>query len=163
MAHPRGESRRWISGIRRWSVTAALLFTVSVAMNLAWEVGQSRFFAPMGATLLDGLLRCFRASLGDGLIVLTIAVAGAAALGRPDWFLDPRKSGYVFTVVLGAGIAVGVEWVGLRLGRWVYRASMPLLPVVRVGLLPVLEMAFLPPLIFLIVRRLSGRGVQKTP
>ena len=52
-------------------------------------------FAPMGGWV-SGSLRCFRASLGDGAIVLAIAAAGRIVFRRVDWFVRPGVAGYVF-------------------------------------------------------------------
>ena len=49
----------------------------------------------------------------------------------------------------GLIIAVMVEWIAMSgLGRWSYTASMPLLPVLGVGVVPVVQMLVLPPVIF---------------
>ena len=61
--------------LRRESRLLMAIFLVAVAFNFVWEIGQSPLFAPMGGWF-SGTWRCFVASLGDGMIVLVIAVAG---------------------------------------------------------------------------------------
>ena len=132
-------------------------FLMAVAFNLAWELGQSPLFVPMGGWLL-GTWRCFVASLGDGVIVLAIAAAGSLLFRRVDWFVRPGLSGYAFTGALAVAVAVGIEIGALATGRWSYSDHMPLIPVVRVGLTPVLQMLVLPPLVFAATAR-YGRAL----
>ena len=127
-------------------------FLVGVAFDFVWEVGQSPLFAPMGGWFL-GTWRCFVASLADGVIVLAIAAAGSLLFRRFDWFVRPGLTGYAFMGAVGAALAVGIEVGALATGRWSYADRMPLIPVVQVGLAPVLQMLVLPPLVFAAVAR----------
>jgi hypothetical protein len=122
-------------------------FVIAVAVNFVWEMGQSPLFAPMGGWL-SGSWRSFVASLGDGVIVLAIAATGRLVFGRVDWFVRPAFAGYVFMGALGVIIATAIEIVARATGRWSYADRMPLIPVVHVGLVPVLQMLVLPPLVF---------------
>jgi hypothetical protein len=59
---------------------------------------------------------------------------------------------YLLMLVAGLMLAVLVEWVGVYiLGRWEYRDKMPLVPGNGIGVVPIAQMLFLPPLIFRIV------------
>jgi hypothetical protein len=140
-----------------WSAAVGVIFVTAIALNFLWEMSQGQLFALMGLTLAQGMWRCFRASLGDGVIVLVIAVIVGLGLRRADWFLRPRWVGYVLMEAVGIALAVALEWVSLREGRWSYRDAMPLIPGLQVGALPVLQMAVLPPLIFRIAASLLNR------
>ena len=133
------------------------IFLIAVAFNLVWEIAQSSLFAPMGGSF-SGTWRCFVASLGDGVIVLALAVAGSLLFRRVDWFLHPGLAGYAFMAVLGVAVAVGIEIGALATGRWSYSNHMPLIPVLQVGLAPVLQMLVLPPLVFAATAR-YGRAL----
>ena len=134
-----------------------VIFLVAVTFNFVWEVGQSPLFTPMGGWLL-GTWRCFVASLGDGVVVLAIAVAGWVLFRRVEWFVRPGFTGYAFMGALGAAVAVAIEFGARATGRWSYSAQMPLIPVVQVGLAPVLQMLVLPPLVFAAMAR-YGRAL----
>jgi hypothetical protein len=55
-------------------------------------------------------------------------------------------------IAAGFFLAVLVEWVAVHiLNRWEYTPSMPTLPVLHIGLVPIAQMLILPPLIFRIV------------
>ena len=129
----------------------ATIFIVAVPVNYLWELGQSPLYLP--ASTLSGMLwHCFVASLGDGLIIGLIYGACALLFRERDWYL--RMSLPRWGVLLTANLAVGtlVEWAGLRLHRWSYADTMPLVPGVGVGLVPILQMLMLPPLVFWVCR-----------
>ena len=76
-------------------------------------------------------------------------VAGWTVFRRRDWFENPGRVGYSLMLVGGILIAVAVEWVAANVvGRWAYSSSMPLIPGLAIGLVPVLQMIVLPPAIF---------------
>jgi hypothetical protein len=47
-------------------------------------------------------------------------------------------------MVAGAAIAIVIEKTGVAGGRWACTAGMPTLPGLRLGLLPILQMALIP-------------------
>jgi len=125
----------------------ARVFAVAVAVNYPWELAQAPLYAPpmgWGARLWH----CGLASVGDGAMVLLIVVAGRLLLRRGDWFVRPGTRDRLVMLALGLALSVGVEWVALRgLGWWAYAPGMPLVPVLGVGVAPLLQMLALPPLI----------------
>lgn len=130
-----------------------LIFVVAVALNYLWEVAQAPLY--VGLEDWSSVWRhCFAAALGDGILIWVILVVGWAIFNRFDWYVSSSGRALSFTLVAGLCIGIGVEWVAVHiLSRWAYTASMPLLPGLNVGLVPVLQMLLLPPLIFRIVGR----------
>ena len=125
---------------------------VSVAVNYLWELAQAPLYVGLESYNTTVLWHCFVASLGDGLMVLLIYMAGWMTLRRWDWIKEPGVAGYLVMLTAGLVLAVFVEWFGARiLGRWQYTEKMPIVPGIGVGLVPVAQMFFLPPLIFRIV------------
>jgi len=132
-----------------------VLFVAAVAVNYAWELAQAPLYEWPGKSG-NPWWHCFVASLGDGLLVLTLFGIGWLVLGHWDWFLDTGRRGYGAVAVSGLVIAVAVELVAVHgLHRWTYAGSMPLIPGLEIGLVPVLQMMVLPPVIFWIVARMS--------
>ena len=126
----------------------AALFVISALVNLPWEVAQMPLYAEEGSWL-EFVLHCLIPSLGDGFIVILIFCVGWVARGRSDWTDQPNWPAYALMLMTGFSIAVMIEWLGFYvLKRWGYTASMPLLPVLGIGVVPVLQMLILPPLIF---------------
>ena len=100
-------------------------------------------------------------------MVLLIAAIGRMILGQWDWFVRPGIRGYLIMIMTGFVLAVSVEWVALHVfNRWQYTEHMPKLPVLNIGLIPLLQMMVLPPLIFRVaasrerkhLRRKTGPG-----
>jgi len=134
-----------------------LIFIVAVALNYLWEVTQAPLYVGL-ENWSSVWWHCFVAALGDGVLVWLIFVIGWMTFRRFDWYAHPN--GRALAVMLGAGlfIGIGIEWVAInKLGRWAYTVDMPLLPGLDVGLVPVLQMLVLPPVIFRIAARWTGR------
>ena len=124
----------------------------ALPLNYVWELAQSPLYVGMD-TLRESWWHCLVASIGDAVLVLLIVATGWGLFREPDWFVRRGTPGLAFAAVSGVTIAVLVEWAALSVRRWSYTTQMPLIPVVDVGVLPILQMAFLPPLIFGIVGR----------
>lgn len=132
-------------------------FIVAVLLNYLWELAQAPLYVGMEEYNAGVFWHCFVASLGDGIMVLLIAAAGWIILKRLDWFERPGIAGYVLMLTAGFLLALLVEWLGLHvLRRWQYSASMPLLPALPVGVAPIAQMLFLPPVIFRIISFVTG-------
>ena len=141
---------RVLSRTRWWTLgeQVVTLFVLAVLFNYPWELAQSPLYAGMGSSNRMWW-HCFVASLGDGLLMLLIFAAGWTALHRQDWFVRPGLRGYAVMLAVGLIISVGVEWIAVHIvGRWAYTERMPLVPGLRVGIVPILQMLVLPPLIF---------------
>lgn len=133
-----------------WQVLA-LLYVVSVTFNYIWELLQAPLFAPESLPT-NFWFHCFVASLGDGVIVLLLFVLGWIASGRRNWWVRPRLYEYVILILAGVSLAVLIEWTAIHvLQRWAYSQSMPRIPGLEVGLVPVLQMLLLPPFILRIM------------
>lgn len=126
----------------------AVLFVISVLLNFPWEVAQMSLYVEDGSWF-EFAMHCIVPSLGDGLIVMLIFCVGWMARGRLDWADKPGGAGYALMLISGFSLAVIIEWVGFYgLKRWSYTTSMPLLPGLGIGVVPVLQMLILPPVIF---------------
>ena len=126
----------------------AALFVISVLLNFPWEVAQMPLYIE-GGNWFEFALHCIIPSLGDGFIVMLIFGVGWAVRGQSDWTDQPGWAAYALMLMTGLSVAVIVEWVGFYgLNRWNYTASMPLLPGLGIGVVPVLQMLILQSLIF---------------
>jgi hypothetical protein len=124
-------------------------------LNLPWELAQVPLFAGM-PTAQHGtaVLACGRATLGDVVVALVAFWAVALAAGARAWVLAPTRGRVGGFVVVGALITVVLERLATGpLGRWAYADAMPVVPVLGVGLSPLVQWIALPPLIVWFVRR----------
>jgi hypothetical protein len=136
--------------------TVVTILVVAVLINYPWELAQAPLYAGM-ESLRAMWWHCFVASLGDGLLVLSIFAAGWIALGRQRWFVHPGVQGYGVMWTTGLVIGLTIEWIAVYvLGRWMYTVQMPLVPGLAIGLIPVVQMLILPPVIFRLVAVWDG-------
>lgn len=124
-------------------------------LNLPWELAQVPLFAGMPtAQHWTAVLACGRATLGDVLVALVAFWAGALAAGSRGWVVAPTRRRVAAFVAVGVLITIMMErLVTGPLGRWAYADAMPVLPVLEVGLSPLLQWIIVPPLIVWFVRR----------
>lgn len=137
---------------------ALTIFIIGSAVNYPWEVGQIIFYDVSG-TLAEIARHCLVPSLGDGLLVLVIYMSGLIAFRRLDWTDTPSPVSYILMLGVGLLVALAIEWLGVSvLERWRYSELMPLVPMLNIGILPILQMLLLPALIFhLVARRFKRR------
>ena len=135
---------------------------LAFGLNWLWEMVQMPAFQEMaGRSWLETSRRCTIAALGDVAMILAIYAIGAVAAGDARWGTAPKWIIYATEVLLGAGIACAFEWFSLATGRWTYNEHMPVIPGLRIGLWPLLQLALLAPLSYWLahqcIRRLSSR------
>lgn len=128
-------------------------------LNFLWEISQAFLYAPHFSGTADFIIVHLRASLGDLILVVLILLADSFLLERifseesPGW----RRSGAV--MLGGALVGIAVEKYALASGRWQYNELMPVIPILRVGLTPILQMALIP---FLVMYFNSGPRSRKS-
>ncbi|MGH7412469.1 MAG: hypothetical protein ACREJ6_15615 [Candidatus Methylomirabilis sp.] len=124
-------------------------------LNLPWEFAQVPLFAGRPtAAHWSAILICARASLGDVGIALTAFWSVATAVRSRRWIVQARPGQTAGFVAVGVTITIILEWLATHmLGRWAYAAAMPIVPVLQIGLAPLLQWIVLPPLVVWFVRR----------
>jgi hypothetical protein len=138
-----------------WSVAFfAYLF------NLIWEVSQGFLYE---GYIYDWkhISFCALASIADVFMVFLLYFGGSLLYGNVFWIrqLNFRKA-FLLIVIGGLG-AVFAETKHLAAGNWAYADSMLLLPIVDVGLAPVLQFMILPLLIYWIsFERQKGKNIN---
>ena len=135
-------------GIRKADVIKKLkfvvtLFFIAYFLNLVWENVQKPLFTGFEAFWKSGLT-CYSAAFGDALIILGIYFLIALMRGKYYWFRIRTKDEIVLLLIFGFIVAVLFEKFALATGRWGYAASMPVVPFLNVGIIPILQMLILP-------------------
>lgn len=129
--------------------TLGRLLAVAIPLYFTWEMLQAPFFTGMPEDWVTATAICALATLGDGVLVVVVVTAGALLYRDARWFVPPSPSRYGVIVAMGVALQIVVEWLMIYgLDRWGYAANQPVLPVVRVGILPVLQSLVLLPLVF---------------
>jgi hypothetical protein len=124
-------------------------------LNLPWEFVQVPLFVGMPeAGHWQAILVCGRATLGDVGIALVAFGAVALAARSRAWVLAPTPRRIGGFVAVGVLITVVLERLATGAqGRWAYAEAMPVVPLLGVGLSPLLQWIVLPPLVVWFVRR----------
>lgn len=127
-------------------------------LNYPWEFLQAPFFAGLsGATHWEAVKVCTRATFGDAVIMLIAYWSVAVAARDRWWFRALSRSRMLGFIAAGVIVTVAIEHFATRsmspAWGWRYADAMPTLPVVDVGLTPLLQWILLPPLTIWFVRR----------
>ncbi|OSZ77157.1 hypothetical protein CAP36_12140 [Chitinophagaceae bacterium IBVUCB2] len=127
-----------------------LVFTITVIallLNLIWELVQMPLYRDSSFTI-GHIAFCALASVADALMVLLLYF-GVALIFRNSLWIQHLKWQQIAIVILTGGTgAVLSEMRHLSSGSWAYDNSMPLIPVVNVGIAPVLQFMILPLIIY---------------
>lgn len=129
-----------------WSFFIAL-FLAAFGLNWLWETVQMGAYVqtadrPWRAIALLHIVP----TLGDVAVTFVVYGVGALAAGELRWGMTGRWNVYATAALLGGACAVAVEWKALASGRWSYSEQMPIVPVLGVGLWPLLQLTVLVPL-----------------
>ncbi len=126
---------------------AIVVFAVlTFLFHFAWEILQAPLFAKMH-TISHWLatLVCLKATFGDVGIALASFTAGAWWQKDWRWFAMPSHGALATYLATGVLITIVFEWHAVYwAGRWSYSELMPIVPLLRVGLAPLLQWLVLP-------------------
>lgn len=135
----------------------------ALLLNLPWEFLQVPFFDGMPqAPHWESVKACARAAGGDAVIAL-LAFGAVALMARSrEWVIRSNWRSTLAFIGCGVLITVVIERLALSghwVSRWTYSSLMPVVPVLDVGLVPLLQWVMLPPLVLWLVRRQLAAGV----
>jgi hypothetical protein len=124
-------------------------------LNYPWEFLQVPFFQAMpDMPHWEAVEFCTRAAVGDAAIAVVAFWCAAAAGSSRQWIRWPTLR--TTAAFLAAGLAITLVFERLATGtldRWTYSEMMPIVPVVGVGLVPLVQWTVLPLLVVWFVRR----------
>lgn len=139
--------RRKAADVRRYERSVLLIASFGFIGNLLWEIAHGQLYEGFRYDA-DHLAFCALASVADMLMVLLLFFGFAILYKDIDWIgnLNPGRTSLLVTVGTLGAILAEIWHVGR--GDWAYAEQMPLLPVVEVGVSPVIQFALLPWVIF---------------
>lgn len=144
------------SGFLRQPEPNVLLF--GFLLNLPWELLQIPFFTGMPSIAhWDGVIQCVAAAAGDAVILLAAFWATACLRRTRKWISRPTLQAIAVFVALGIVVTIVLEWWATGdSGRWAYAETMPTIPWLGTGALPLLQWLLIPPIVVWLVRRQIG-------
>ncbi len=90
----------------------------------------------------------------DGLITVALYLLVGMLVKNAGWAKRFNRQRFMFLIVLGFLWAVGVEYYATEIAhRSVYARSMPIIPIINVGFVPILQMMLIPFLAILLTRK----------
>lgn len=133
------------NGLRPMRTYFVALSVAAFLLNWLWEIAQMSAYAVPDRSLGSTALAHVLPSLGD--VMITFAIYGIAALsaGRLDWGTTGGWNVYATGALLGGASATAYEWKALAAGWWSYTDLMPVVPILGVGLWPMLQLTLLVP------------------
>jgi len=123
--------------------------------NFIWEMLQMPFFS-FSEKLSLGEINdaCLQASIGDALMLVIMFWIVSALLKSRDWIfhLTPYRIGLF--LLLGILMTVIFEYLATGLlDRWVYGSSMPIIPLIGTGVIPIMQWLVIPPFVLWLIKR----------
>jgi cadmium resistance protein CadD (predicted permease) len=107
-----------------------MVFALALFLNWIWEVVHSRLYLNYQGGAISSFI-LFRAAVFDALMVLGLIFV--------SWKI--RKGKLLFVFFGGLALAIGIEIWALYTGRWEYEQFMPLVPILGIGLTPMVQLA----------------------
>ena len=156
--------------LTKWSYSPEFNIAIfALLLNLPWEFFQVPLFREMPTIdHWSGVKTCAQATAGDAVIMLLAYWVVAVPCRDRHWLRRPSVGQFFLFVGAGVAITVAIERLalaGVWIGSWSYSERMVVIPVLEVGLSPVLQWLALPPLVLWFARRQIGsvqhaNGVQ---
>lgn len=128
------------------------LAIIAFALNWIWEIAQMSAYPTSDASTLESLIFCTLATVIDVVIILAIYGISAFLFRRQDWRL------YLTAALLGALSAVIFEKVAFAFDLWSYNERMPVVPIIKTGLFPFVQLTTLAPLTIWLATKFDAGG-----
>ena len=127
----------------RYVITLAV---VAFLLHVVWENAQAPLYTGY-QSFSQHFSICLIGSLGD--VIITRSVLAFMWLLKKD---VAKTTDFVALAIIGFVVAVVIEQHALLTSKWSYALAMPIIPILKVGLAPVLQMTLLLPLSFYLVK-----------
>jgi len=126
----------------------------SFLLNFTWEVLQTPFFLDKSTEINTIVWYRFHCTLGDVLITLGSFWLVALIFRSRTWFLNPTKWSILLFVFSGVIFTVFSEIRNVSINKlWGYSELMPVIPYIKVGIIPLIQWMIVPVALIFIVRR----------
>jgi hypothetical protein len=133
-----------------------------VAAHLAWEIAQLRLYTiwteGRAGEIAFAVVHCTGGDLLIAVSALCLALIITRSGDLADWNLAAVGA---LTITIGLGYTVVSERINTALGNWTYASSMPVVPVLDVGLAPFAQWIAVPLAAFWFLSRVR-RGWRRS-
>jgi hypothetical protein len=102
------------------------------------------------STMLYGWVHC---TFGDVILTLVSFWLVSAGNRNRRWLLELQRVNFIGFIMIGVIATVISERVNVNLLKsWTYNDLMPIIPLLKVGLIPFFQWMIIPPAVLLLVR-----------
>ena len=152
-AKQRQNRPNWLRALRTYVGFAA-------AGNLTWEVIQLPLYTIWTTgTPREQAFAILHCTGGDVLIAIAALTMALVAVGDKHWPDEGSVHVLLLALALGAGYTIFSEWLNVIVRKsWAYSPLMPIVPLLNVGLSPLLQWIVVPVFSLLAAKR-AGSGV----
>lgn len=108
-----------------------LVWLVALGLNLIWEYAHhGLYYLPSGKEMENFML--IKAALMDAFLITGLAIL--------FWRIKYLYNRQWWLIIFGVIIAIILESYAITTGRWAYNQIMPIIPVIKTGLSPTLQL-----------------------
>lgn len=137
-------------------ILSAWILAIGFLVNLLWENAQAFLYVGYRG-FIEHFWICFVASVIDALVILLVYLVLALVYKDIYWPRHYTIVRYAVVALIGGALAVGFEIWALEKEEWAYTALMPVVPGLKVGLSPLIQLIVLP----VITYYTSMRGLNR--
>ena len=133
----------------QWPLALRRYLWASFSLHLVWEIVQLPLYTIWTTgTLGQQAFAILHCTIGDAMIAGLALLIALAVVDQPTWPAAGMRAIWLFLLALGVGYTLYSEWMNVNVRRsWAYAAGMPTLPLIGVGLAPVLQWFIVPTLV----------------
>ncbi len=126
---------------------ATKLAIIAFLLHLVWENAQAPLYAGY-QSFSRHFPMCLMGAIGD--VGITLSVLALVWIFKKDtsWI----TTDFFMLAIIGFVIAVVIEQHALLTGKWSYALAMPIIPSLKIGLVPAIQMTVLLPLSFYLAK-----------
>jgi len=133
----------WLSALRRYLIATAVLNmvweTAHIPLYTLWETGTR-------GEIAFAVIHC---TGGDVLIALAALSSALVLFGHKQWPALRFQPVFVATLIIGIVYTAFSEWLNIEVrASWEYSEAMPVLPIIGMGLSPLLQWIVVPAVAF---------------
>ena len=129
----------WLSALR-------LYLSFTVVANLVWDVAQLPLYTLWRTgSVREIAIAVAHCTAGDLVIAASAVLMALALAGHRDWPLRRFQPVMALTLAIGLAYTGYSEWLNTAVRRsWAYSELMPIVPVLNLGLSPLLQWVVIP-------------------
>jgi len=110
------------------------IFIFAFVTNVVWENLHSfLYIGYKGGSITEFIL--LRASFWDAIIISLMLL--------PFLYFKSLRNKTWMIFIIGFIIAIAIEWYAFGTGRWAYTSFMPIIPFIKTGLTPTVQLGIL--------------------